>query len=132
VQTHALSLLRSGEANTFPELLSRVLDDVRQQTSLAPQPQTASSSSAEGANNSTSTNGTAGAGATDSPQVNGNNRKTNGADHSHHPRPGEATNLSGPATAGSLVLPRAVVEEALKVTREALEMVCEIEENGAT
>ena len=35
-------------------------------------------------------------------------------------------------TAPSLAVPQAVINDALKVTRESLEMVCEIEANGAT
>ncbi|KAK4189560.1 hypothetical protein QBC35DRAFT_137420 [Podospora australis] len=35
IQTHALNLLRSGEYTTFPLLLRRVLDDIRQDTATA-------------------------------------------------------------------------------------------------
>ncbi|MBE3050356.1 hypothetical protein IMZ48_49250 [Candidatus Bathyarchaeota archaeon] len=34
LENHALSLLRSGEASSFPELLRRVVDDVRRDTEL--------------------------------------------------------------------------------------------------
>ncbi|EFX03621.1 hypothetical protein CMQ_549 [Grosmannia clavigera kw1407] len=37
----------------------------------------------------------------------------------------------GSSPAASLALPKTVVDEALRVTRESLEMVCEIEENGS-
>lgn len=40
------------------------------------------------------------------------------------------TNGATVAGGGPLALPDAVVQEALKVTRESLEAVCEIEENG--
>ena len=49
--------------------------------------------------------------------TNGDNKKVNGASAS-----GEGK--------GSLAVPDAVVQEALKVTRESLETVCEMDENG--
>ncbi|EOO02740.1 hypothetical protein UCRPA7_1713 [Phaeoacremonium minimum UCRPA7] len=104
VQNHALNLLRSGEVTTFPALLRRVMDDVRQETS-------ASSSSSSSATNSTSTPTKNGA------EVNG--KKVNGA--SSGPGPGEAQNLNKDTTS-TLAVPAAVIEEALKVTRDALEM----------
>lgn len=61
IQTHALTLLRSGEITTFPALLRRVLDDVRHDSALNP-----ASSSANG----TSTNGK---------NTNGETAKVNGA-----------------------------------------------------
>lgn len=52
IQTHALTLLRSGEVTTFPALLKRVLDDVRHDSALNP-----TSSSANGTTNGKNTNG---------------------------------------------------------------------------
>jgi hypothetical protein len=95
VQSHALSLLRSGEITTFPALVKRVLDDVRQNTPSA------SSSS-------------------------GSAKSTNGAEAN-----GKKVNGDASARQQGLALPQAIVEEALKITRECLEAVCEIEENGA-
>ncbi|QPC78872.1 hypothetical protein HYE68_009624 [Fusarium pseudograminearum] len=95
IQSHALSLLRSGEVATFPALLSRVLEDVRHDSALNP-----ISSSSNGTNAKSATNGDA--------------SKTNGA-----------TDVKP-----SLAVPESVVEEALRVTRESLEAVCEIEDDG--
>ncbi|EJT81037.1 hypothetical protein GGTG_01025 [Gaeumannomyces tritici R3-111a-1] len=96
VQSHALSLLRSGDVTTFPALLRQVLDDVRQST------QAASLSSAP-------------AKATNGADVNG--KKANG-------------DVSGRLQ--GLAIPQAVVDDALKVARESLEAVCEVEENGTS
>lgn len=62
----------------------------------------------------------------------GGSKKANGA--SANPGPGEAGNLHT-NTSTSLAVPRAVVDDALKVTKEALLSVAEFssdEENGAT
>ncbi|KAL5087319.1 hypothetical protein Trisim1_007886 [Trichoderma cf. simile WF8] len=95
IQNHALTLLRSGEVTTFPALLRRVLDDVREG-----QPST-SSSSANGKSSAT-TNG------------NGDTKKTNGASEKL-----------------PLAIPTSVIEEALRITRESLDAVVEIEEKGS-
>ncbi|QYT04317.1 hypothetical protein H0G86_011233 [Trichoderma simmonsii] len=97
IQNHALTLLRSGEVTTFPALLRRVLDDVREG-----QPST-SSSSANGKSSAT-TNG------------NGDTKKTNGASASEKL---------------PLAIPTSVIEEALRITRESLDAVVEIEEKGS-
>ncbi|CAI0647550.1 unnamed protein product, partial [Colletotrichum noveboracense] len=47
IQNHALNLLRNGEVTTFPALLRRVLDDVRQDTLNPPAPSTASPSTSK-------------------------------------------------------------------------------------
>ncbi|EGS20889.1 uncharacterized protein CTHT_0027270 [Thermochaetoides thermophila DSM 1495] len=101
VQNHALSLLRSGEVTSFPALLRRVVEDVRQDTALAP-----SSTTANGNGESTTTNGA----------TNGKGATTNG-------NKGGVADLKP-----SLAVPQSVVEEALKVTRECLDQLCEIEE----
>lgn len=102
VQNHALSLLRSGEITTFPALLRRVIEDVRQETAAGP---------------AFGSNGT---------ETNGKRSSTNGT-----PSAGEANGNSSSTTSG-LAVPHSVVEDALKVTRESLETVCAIEENGAS
>ncbi|KAL2024482.1 hypothetical protein VTK56DRAFT_8293 [Thermocarpiscus australiensis] len=118
IQNHALSLLRSGEVTTFPALLRRVIEDVRQDTALSP--------NANG-NTKTGVNGTS----TSEEGGNGvNGRKTEGAN-------GAATTAASNGTASpsarpSLAVPQSVVEEALKVTRESLEAVCEVDESGTT
>ncbi|KAL7784220.1 hypothetical protein V8C43DRAFT_292969 [Trichoderma afarasin] len=100
IQNHALTLLRSGEVTTFPALLRRVLDDVREG-----QPSTSSSSTTSSANgkSSATTNG------------NGDTKKTNGASSEKLP----------------LAIPTSVIEEALRITRESLDAVVEIEEKGS-
>ena len=85
IQSHALSLLRSGEVTTYPELLRRILDDVREASSKS----------------KATTNGDAGA------------KKVNGS-----------------SSSGSLAVPQSVIDDALKVTRESLEAVCEIDDHG--
>ncbi|KAB5558524.1 hypothetical protein GE09DRAFT_1221628 [Coniochaeta sp. 2T2.1] len=112
IQTHALSLLRSGEVTTFPALVRRVMDDVRHQTALA----------------SPSSSITNGGGA----ETNGSNKKTNGVTNGNG---GETNGNSGETTTATgeeknLALPQGVVDDALRVTRESLEMVCEIEGDG--
>jgi hypothetical protein len=121
VQAHALALLRSGEITNFPALLKRVMDDVRQDTAQA-------STSASNPSPHLVSNATLGSTAkapTKGEGLNGkeNGNKTNGA---------EDGAAAGQGTAGQgLALPPAVVAEALKIARESLEMVCEVEENGA-
>ncbi|KAG5982719.1 hypothetical protein E4U55_001466 [Claviceps digitariae] len=88
IQTHALSLLRSGEITTYPALLRRVLEDVRE------------------ASSSSMPNGSKSNGDSLTRKVNGN-----------------AATLEKP----NLAMPDSVIDEALRVTRESLEAVCEID-----
>ncbi|RSM17937.1 hypothetical protein CDV31_003186 [Fusarium ambrosium] len=97
IQSHALALLRSGEVTTFPDLLRRVLEDVRHDSALNPV-----SSSTNG--KPAATNGDAAA-------------KANGS----------STETKTP----SLAIPESVVDEALRVTREHLEAICDIEDDEA-
>ncbi|PTB41405.1 uncharacterized protein TrAFT101_009986 [Trichoderma asperellum] len=100
IQNHALALLRSGEITTYPALLRRVLEDVREG-------QPSSTSSANGKPSSSSAATTNG---------NGDTKKANGT----------------PASDKSpLAIPTSVIEEALRITRECLDSVCEIEEKGS-
>ncbi|KAL7799967.1 hypothetical protein V8C37DRAFT_304 [Trichoderma ceciliae] len=103
IQNHALTLLRSGDVTTFPALLRRVLDDVREGQSSS----TPSTSSANGKSSSSATT-----------TRNGDTKKTNGTSSS--------TSDKLP-----LAIPTSVVEEALRITRECLDSVCEIEEKGS-
>lgn len=110
IQNHALSLLRSGEVTTFPALLRRVIEDVRQDTALSP-------------NTAKAVNGT-GSAEEGSGGVNGKKAEgTNGATNN-----GTAAGTGRP----SLAVPDSVVDEALKVTRECLDTVCELDDNGTT
>ncbi|KAG6012119.1 hypothetical protein E4U54_007718 [Claviceps lovelessii] len=88
IQAHALSLLRSGEITTYPALLRRVLEDVRE----------ASSNSVP---NGSKSNGDA------------LSKKVNGT--------------AAPFEKPNLAMPESVIDEALRVTRESLEAVCEID-----
>jgi len=104
--------LRSGEVTTFPALLRRVIEDVRQDTTLAPK----------------ATNGAAG-----SAEVNGNKKAAaNGTITATDASSGNITASNGTTTTPpNLAVPQAVVEDALRVTRESLETVCEIEDSGS-
>ncbi|KAF4783128.1 hypothetical protein HER10_EVM0006523 [Colletotrichum scovillei] len=108
IQNHALNLLRTGEVSTFPDLLRRVLDDVRQDT-LDPSAPSISPSTAK-------TNGAA------SEKDKDKDKKTNGT-ASSTPAPGGADSSAQP----NLAIPSAVIDEAIKVTQESLEAVCEID-----
>ncbi|KAK0736912.1 hypothetical protein B0T21DRAFT_364011 [Apiosordaria backusii] len=121
VESHARDLLRSGEVTTFPALLRKVMEDIRHDTALAP---TSSSSSKQ-------TNGTPVPGGGGSSEENGSSSTPNGGGAKNN------VNVNGngvkppagqqQATTPSLALPQAVIDDALRVTREALEHVCEIE-----
>lgn len=116
IQNRALALLRSGEATTFPSLLKQILDEIRKETVIDPKPDSAANGSSSNGNES-------------SVQVNGaGGKKANGAG----PGPGEASNLHQ-NNSTSMAVPVAVVEEALKATKEALASVAEFEDaDGAT
>jgi hypothetical protein len=100
VQAHALSLLRSGEVSTFPALIRRVLEDVRHETA----------SVRDGGDH---TNG--------APATNGSSSNKKGVN-------GDSSSGAAAAAEGSLAVPPAVVEAALKVARDSLEEVCEVED----
>lgn len=109
IQAHALSLLRSGEVSSFPALLRRVIEDVRQDTALAPN---ANGSANKAVNGNSEENGAGGGGA-----VNG--------------KKAESTNGTSNGARQSLAVPQSVVDDALKITRECLDAVCEMDESGA-
>ncbi|OTB07168.1 hypothetical protein M426DRAFT_20226 [Hypoxylon sp. CI-4A] len=114
IQSHALTLLRTGDVTTFPALVRRVLEDVRQDTAAAA---ASSSSSNSESNNNNNTNGeTNGASTNGSNKVNGNSTTT--------------TMTTSGSTDGSLALPQAVIDAVLKVTRESLESVCEVDDGS--
>ncbi|KAG5934333.1 hypothetical protein E4U59_006296 [Claviceps monticola] len=93
IQNHALSLLRSGEISTYPALLHRVLEDVREASSRS-------------FSNGKKTNG-------DAPS-----KKVNGT--------------AAPTEKPSLAVPGVIIDEALRVTRESLEVVCEMDSEIAS
>ncbi|KAK2590601.1 hypothetical protein QQS21_011703, partial [Conoideocrella luteorostrata] len=96
VQSHALSLLRSGEITTYPALLRRIIDDVREASS---NPSPSNGKTPNGDAPKKAVNGSSSAGVSDKP---------------------------------NLAVPDSVVEEALRITRESLEAVCEIDGDGAS
>ncbi|KAL2168296.1 hypothetical protein VTG60DRAFT_161 [Thermothelomyces hinnuleus] len=110
IQAHALSLLRSGEVTSFPALMRRVLEDVREDTALGPSANNTNGSSKPATNGATEENGT--------PLANG--------------KKGDSNGTNGAAARQSLAVPQTVVDEALRITRECLDLVCEIDETGAT
>ncbi|KUI61901.1 hypothetical protein VP1G_09056 [Cytospora mali] len=138
VQSRALALLRSGEATTFPVLLKQILDEVRKETALQPRSNISSNSNSNSNNSNNTAGATNGADSANgnsngasSVQVNGSGGTGKNGSHKG-PGPGEASNLNRD-TPSSLAVPAAVVEEALKVTSQALREVAEFEEeNGAT
>ncbi|KAI2626510.1 hypothetical protein GGR54DRAFT_474467 [Hypoxylon sp. NC1633] len=127
VQTHALALLRSGDVTTFPALVRRVLEDVRHETfasstttttSAVTNGETTNGASINGNGTTATTNGN-GNGSSKAVVVNG----TGGAD--------AAATAATAGAAGGLAIPQAVVDAVLKVARECLDAVCEIDD-GAT
>jgi hypothetical protein len=120
IQSHALALLRSGEVSTFPALVRRVLEDVRRDTT------TAATASAPGST-TTSTHTLGNESSTGNDGVNGVNG-VNGVG-----RAAGAVNGASAGTDGaSLAMPTAVVEDVIKVVRESLEAVCEVEPDEST
>ncbi|KAI1167929.1 hypothetical protein F5B18DRAFT_647156 [Nemania serpens] len=124
IQSHALALLRSGEINTFPALVRRVLEDVQRDAAAAASASNPSSTANTQTSSSTSANeptATGKDGVNGAAAVNGANKAASGAN-------GASAGADG--TAG-LALPTAVVEAVLKVVRDSLEAVCEIEPDGS-
>ncbi|KAI0480332.1 hypothetical protein GGR56DRAFT_266760 [Xylariaceae sp. FL0804] len=130
IQTHALTLLRSGEVSTFPALVRRVLEDVRHAT-------TTSSASSSSSSSSSSTAGGAEAAAPSQEQQQhgeGVNGTAAAAATTNGKSGGGARNgvgNGGGGGGGPLAIPDAVVEAVLKLARESLGAVCEIAEEGA-
>ncbi|KAI0104112.1 hypothetical protein GGR51DRAFT_231666 [Nemania sp. FL0031] len=116
IQSHALALLRSGEVSTFPALIRRVLEDVQRETTAANTANTTQTSTTNA--NEPNTTGKDG--------VNGTTA-TNGASRAA----GGVNGVSGAADGANLAIPTAVVEAVLKVVRESLESVCEVEPDGS-
>ncbi|KAI1661938.1 hypothetical protein F4813DRAFT_177273 [Daldinia decipiens] len=110
VQSHALALLRSGDVTTFPALVRRVLEDVRHDTAAASDGTPTTTTNSNSSNNSSTT--------TTTTTTNGSS-KTNGA---------STTNTN--TTDGTLAIPQAVVDAVLKVARECLDTVCEVDDGS--
>ena len=134
IQNHALDLLRSGEVTTFPALLRRVMDDVRHDNAAA-------AGGAKATNGTSEVNGSSGsagkkaanggrASTTDDGDGDDGGDASAGADGEHTGQI-QRRGRGQAGAAPSLALPPSVVEDALRVTRESLEMVCEIEDTGA-
>ncbi|KAI8952019.1 hypothetical protein F4801DRAFT_542545 [Xylaria longipes] len=113
IQSHAVALLRSGEVSTFPALVRRVLEDVQRDTATATAATNAQTSSAS-ANESAAANKD---GVNGAAPMNGAGRTAGGAN-------GSAAGADGTP---NLAIPTAVVEAVLKVVRQSLEDVCEID-----
>ncbi|KAI8634879.1 hypothetical protein F5Y19DRAFT_410653 [Xylariaceae sp. FL1651] len=139
IQSHALALLRSGEVSTFPALIRRVLEDVRRDTAAAAASasstghssssttnnnNTSSSSLTSSTNNNTQSSSTTATDKDGGPSVNGA-AVTNGTSKSASSINGTGAGAEGTS---SLAIPTAVIEAVLKVTRDSLEAVCEIED----
>ncbi|ESZ98348.1 hypothetical protein SBOR_1226 [Sclerotinia borealis F-4128] len=107
IQTHALTLLRSGDYTTFPLLIAKVLEDIRADTlALSQTPDSSSASSTNGVNGVTSSD-------------KDKDKKEKEKD----------TSLKGRGERGqNLALPKSVVDEGVRITRESLEAVCEVVE----
>lgn len=128
IQNRALALLRSGDVQTFPALLRQILEEVRKETTLD------SSKTTDGAANGSSSNGSNGnSNSGETVQVNGGGSggKKAAANGPGAPGPGEASNLHT-NTSTSLAVPQAVVDDALKVTRDALMAVVEFDDETGT
>ncbi|RKF54257.1 hypothetical protein GcM3_210012 [Golovinomyces cichoracearum] len=110
IQNHALALLRSGECTTFHEVLNRVLSDIHDDTDATRQ----------------STNHTAKLGSSFSSQKAGT--KMNASNGTRNSARVEAAAAALGESRPSLALPSDVVEEGIKITRECLETVCEIDD----
>ncbi|KFH41253.1 hypothetical protein ACRE_080340 [Hapsidospora chrysogenum ATCC 11550] len=128
IRSHALSLLRSGDVTSYPDLLRTVLDDVRSGTeaSLAATVTangntTAISTTNGDPSSSSSSSSSSSAAAAATKQQQQQQQQTNGS----------STTANGNSAGTTLAVPQSVIDEALAVTRESLEAVCEIDENGS-
>ncbi|KAL2886320.1 hypothetical protein HOO65_060150 [Ceratocystis lukuohia] len=130
VQNHALTLLRNGEASSFPDLLRRVLDDVRAANSPA---SLAALATADPGSPSATTNGSSSTRdkdkekEKDTDSIHGSSESTNGDGLARNGGSTSAAPANGNFEAG-LALPRAVVQSALRVTRDCLEDVVTVDE----
>ncbi|KAI6245366.1 hypothetical protein HI914_06600 [Erysiphe necator] len=108
IQSHALSLLRNGECTTFHEVLERVLEDIHVDTVIArsstdPTPHLSSNVHSVGEKKS---------------EYNGNKNL----------RKAEVNTSKNQEAKQSLAIPPNVVEEGIRIVRECLETMCEIDD----
>ncbi|KAL5329141.1 hypothetical protein ACEPPN_002651 [Leptodophora sp. 'Broadleaf-Isolate-01'] len=139
LQNHALTLLRSGTCTTFPDLMSRVLQDIKDDTEASALHQKLQSESqSTSTSNSTSSTATSsqtqtqpGSGLLGKGKANGvtTNTSTSSNGKFTKKKGEEGSVFVGKGEGGqSLALPRVVVEEGVRITRECLEAVCEVPE----
>lgn len=134
LQNHALSLLRSGTCTTFPDLMTRVLQDIKADTEASAAHQKAQSQSqSQSQINSSSSSTTASSSTAQSSlgkgKPNGVATTTTGSNGKFKKKGDEGGAFVGRGEGGqSLALPRGVVEEGVRITRECLEAVCEVDE----
>ncbi|CZS97241.1 hypothetical protein WAI453_008505 [Rhynchosporium graminicola] len=134
LQNHALTLLRSGTCTTFPDLMSRVIQDIKDDTaSLAlhqsqnPSNSTSSQKSSN-ASNSTSSSSTLSNSTNSKGKVNGS-VGGGGSNGKFGTKKEDGSVFVGKGEGGqSLALPKVVVDEGVRITRECLEAVCEVPE----
>ncbi|PVH89827.1 hypothetical protein DL98DRAFT_647525 [Cadophora sp. DSE1049] len=134
LQNHALSLLRSGTCTTFPDLMTRVLQDIKADTEASAAHQKAQSQiNSSNSNSSTAANSIASTSTAQSSSLkgkaNGVTTTTTGSNGKFKKKGEEGSAFVGRGEGGqSLALPRGVVEEGVRITRECLEAVCEVDE----
>lgn len=110
IQNHALSLLRSGEIATFPQLMSQVMEDIRLDSVAA---RAAEAAAAAGSTTTTTT------------LANGNGN----GNASATAKGGATGSIRGHGEGGaSLAVPKSVLDEGVRITRESLEQICEVME----
>ncbi|KAI2642626.1 hypothetical protein GGS21DRAFT_182890 [Xylaria nigripes] len=124
VQSHALSLLRSGEVSTFPALVRRVLEDVRRDTSIVTAPSSSSSD-----NTSSTNNNSQGAQSTDVTETDNPKDSTNGASASNGA--GKTANGTASGADANLAIPTTVVDSVLKAVKESLSSICEVVDDAS-
>ncbi|KKA26776.1 hypothetical protein TD95_001692 [Thielaviopsis punctulata] len=131
VQNRALALLRSGEVTSFPALMRRMLDDVRAANSPITLAAVADGSSSL-PNGSSSGAGGAIDDSSDTAvkkeDPDEGDAKNNGVANGKANGNGVANGTKG--ADASLTLPKTVVHDALRVTRECLEEVVSVEEEA--
>ncbi|KAH7419134.1 hypothetical protein BKA64DRAFT_699170 [Cadophora sp. MPI-SDFR-AT-0126] len=129
LQNHALSLLRSGTCTTFPDLMTRVLQDIKADTEASAAHQIAQSQSQINSSSS-STAASSQSSSLLKGKANGVTATTTTGSNGKFKKKGEDGSVFvGRGEGGqSLALPRAVVEEGVRITRECLEAVCEVDE----
>ncbi|KAI0392587.1 hypothetical protein F5Y17DRAFT_353761 [Xylariaceae sp. FL0594] len=140
IQAHALSLLRSGEVTTFPTLMRRVLEDVRRDTAAALASSSAAPASTSNDSNSKEDGEKASSDSQEEGVPNGNAATTNGsgkkigggvgATNGNATASAATSSTTNPDGTPSLAIPTAVVESALKLVRESLDDICEVDADG--